>query len=123
MPDHRNDCTVLGENFTDALQSGSRDFFAGTIALGFMLYISIPVTFVALLVVPSTTYLSFKYGEYQRKIGKVTQESIGEMTKVRSPPLTIISLCRPADFIPFCAGCRGEALVCPNHRRLQRSRS
>lgn len=48
-----------------------------------MLYISIPVTFVALLVVPSTTYLSYKYGEYQRRIGKVTQESIGEMTKVR----------------------------------------
>ena len=83
---NRNDCTVLGENFTDALQSGSRDFFAGTIALGFMLYISIPVTFVALLVVPSTTYLSFKYGEYQRRIGKVTQESIGEMTKVRPAP-------------------------------------
>lgn len=52
-----NDCTVLGENLTDSLQSGSRDLFAFVIALGFMFYISVPVTFVALAVIPSTTYL------------------------------------------------------------------
>ncbi|KAL7416712.1 P-loop containing nucleoside triphosphate hydrolase protein [Mrakia frigida] len=87
-----NDCTVLGENLTDSLQSGSRDLFAFVIALGFMFYISVPVTFVALAVIPSTTYLSYKYGNYQRRIGKVTQESVGEMTKVAEEKLSFVRI-------------------------------
>lgn len=73
----------MGEHLTDSLQSGSRDLFAGVIALGFMLWISPTVTAVGMVAIPSTAFLSWKYGEYKRRIGRVTQEGIGEMTKVR----------------------------------------
>lgn len=116
-----NDCTVLGENLTDSLQSGSRDFFAGAISLFFMLYISVPVTLVSLIVVPSTVYFSYKYGQWVRKAGRVAQENVGEMTKVglslfpfHSPPAAQLR----KDWI--MTGCRGEACYRPHHRGVQR---
>lgn len=59
----------------------------GAIGLGVMLYISVPVTLVAAAVTPITVILTKKYGEYQKQLGRLSQDAIGEMTKVAEEKL------------------------------------
>ncbi|CDZ96461.1 atp-binding cassette transporter [Phaffia rhodozyma] len=82
-----NDSAILGESISSNLSQGAQNLLMGSIGFGVMLYISVPVTFVAMIAAPATFVLSKKYGEYQRNVGKMTQEAVGEMTKVAEEKL------------------------------------
>lgn len=82
----RNDADILGESLSNNLSTGIQSLMMGTIGLSVMLYISVPVTLVAAAATPITFILTKKYGEYQKRLGRLSQDAIGEMTKVRSLP-------------------------------------
>lgn len=84
------DTSVVGESITQNLSDGLRAVVMSSVGLGAMFYISPHLTMLMLAVVPPVSLGAVYYGRYLKNLSNLTQEAIGDMTKVATESLSAL---------------------------------
>ncbi|OXC69842.1 hypothetical protein AYX13_01609 [Cryptococcus neoformans] len=81
------DANILGDSVTSNLSDGLRALISATVGVAAMFWISAKLTLVMLCVVPPVSLGAVFYGRYLRKLSNLTQEAVGDMSKVAEEKL------------------------------------
>ncbi|WVQ77988.1 hypothetical protein IAT38_000069 [Cryptococcus sp. DSM 104549] len=81
------DTNILGESVTSNLSDGLRALLSASVGVAAMFWISAKLTIVMLCVVPPVSLGAVFYGRYLRKLSNLTQEAVGDMSKVAEEKL------------------------------------
>lgn len=81
------DANILGDSVTSNLSDGLRAIISATVGICAMFWISSQLTLIMLCVVPPISIGAVVYGKYLRKLSKMTQESLGDMSKTAEEKL------------------------------------
>ncbi|AAW41541.1 hypothetical protein CNBB3900 [Cryptococcus deneoformans B-3501A] len=81
------DTNILGDSVTSNLSDGLRALISATVGVAAMFWISAKLTLVMLCVVPPVSLGAVFYGRYLRKLSNLTQEAVGDMSKVAEEKL------------------------------------
>lgn len=81
------DANILGDSVTSNLSDGLRAIISATVGICAMFWISSQLTMIMLCVVPPISIGAVVYGKYLRKLSKMTQESLGDMSKTAEEKL------------------------------------
>lgn len=83
-----SDSYIVGDSITRDLADGTRALITSIAGVSMMFYISTKLTLVMLTVVPPTAIGAVFFGRYLKKLSKLTQEGLGEMTNFAEERLT-----------------------------------
>ncbi|EGG07904.1 uncharacterized protein MELLADRAFT_23558, partial [Melampsora larici-populina 98AG31] len=83
-----SDSYIVGDSITRDLADGTRALITSVAGVSMMFYISTKLTLVMLTVVPPTAIGAVFFGRYLKKLSKLTQEGLGEMTNFAEERLT-----------------------------------
>lgn len=81
------DANILGDSVTSNLSDGLRAIISASVGICAMFWISSQLTLIMLCVVPPISIGAVVYGKYLRKLSKMTQESLGDMSKTAEEKL------------------------------------
>ncbi|KDQ50907.1 hypothetical protein JAAARDRAFT_41689 [Jaapia argillacea MUCL 33604] len=84
------DSSIVGESITQNLSDGLRAVVMSSVGLGAMFYLSPTLTMLMLAVVPPVSLGAVFYGRYLKKLSNMTQEALGDMTKVAQEALSAL---------------------------------
>ncbi|CAI5755572.1 unnamed protein product [Candida verbasci] len=77
-----NDCQIISKSLSMNISDGMRAIISGCVGLTMMWWVSWKLTMCMSLMLPPLSFMSWFYGKKIKKLSKLIQENIGEMTKV-----------------------------------------
>ncbi|KAJ1843930.1 ATP-binding cassette permease mdl1 [Coemansia sp. RSA 2708] len=76
------DTAIVSKSITNNVSDGLRAAISATAGLGMMLYVSPKLTGIMLGIVPPIALWAVLYGRYIKRLSRLTQEAVGDLTKV-----------------------------------------
>lgn len=77
-----SDTTIVGKSLTANVSDGLRAVVSASAGIAMMSYVSVKLTGIMMLIVPPIALGAIFYGRYVRKLSRMTQTALGDLTKV-----------------------------------------